>query len=83
MIGLAELMKTLRETGASDAVRTLLDRDPAARANLHVSDGGVLRGRTPPGHASTEITQVYTLLADRVADTEIRAARRKRDTGRR
>src|SRR6516165_9121536 len=35
------------------------------------------------GHASTETTQVYTLLADKVADTEIRAARRKRETRRR
>src|SRR6266566_455079 len=31
------------------------------------------------GHASTETTQVYTLLADQVADAEIRAARRRRD----
>jgi integrase/recombinase XerC/integrase/recombinase XerD len=30
------------------------------------------------GHASIETTQVYTLLADKVAYTEIRAARRKR-----
>jgi hypothetical protein len=30
------------------------------------------------GHASTETTQVYTLLADKVADAEIRAARRRR-----
>jgi integrase/recombinase XerD len=29
------------------------------------------------GHASTETTQVYALLADQVADTEIRAAGRK------
>ncbi len=35
------------------------------------------------GHASAEITQVYTLLADKVADAEIRAARRKRETRRR
>ena len=35
------------------------------------------------GHASTETTQVYTLLADTVADAEIRAARRKRETRRR
>ncbi|MEV0688525.1 tyrosine-type recombinase/integrase [Nocardia sp. NPDC050378] len=28
------------------------------------------------GHASTETTQIYTLLADKVADDEIRAARR-------
>jgi len=35
------------------------------------------------GHASTETTQVYTLLADKVADTEIRAARRKREMRRR
>ena len=34
------------------------------------------------GHASTETTQVYADLADRVADTEIRAARRRRDTSR-
>ena len=32
------------------------------------------------GHASTETTQIYTLLADKVADTEIRAASRKRET---
>ncbi|WP_280510533.1 hypothetical protein [Nocardia farcinica] len=31
------------------------------------------------GHASTETTQIYALLADQVADTEIRAARRRRD----
>ncbi|MCC3328231.1 tyrosine-type recombinase/integrase [Nocardia abscessus] len=30
------------------------------------------------GHASTETTQVYALLADKVADEEIRAARRRR-----
>jgi integrase/recombinase XerD len=41
------------------------------------------RQRGPLGHASTETTQVYTLLADKVADTEIRAARRKRETRRR
>ena len=35
------------------------------------------------GHASTETTQVYTLLANKVADTEIRAARRKREMRRR
>jgi site-specific recombinase XerD len=35
------------------------------------------------GHASTETTQVYTLLADKAADTEIRAARRKREARRR
>ena len=34
------------------------------------------------GHASTETTQVYALLADKVADTEIRAARRKREASR-
>lgn len=32
------------------------------------------------GHASTETTQLYALLADKVADDEIRAARRHRDT---
>jgi integrase len=30
------------------------------------------------GHASAETTQVYTLPADKVADAEIRAARRRR-----
>ena len=35
------------------------------------------------GRASTETTHVYTLLADKVADTEIRAARRKREARRR
>lgn len=39
--------------------------------------------RRRPGHSSTETTQVYTLLADQVADTEIRAARRKREARRR
>ena len=34
------------------------------------------------GHASTETTQVYTLLAEKVAHTEIRAARRKREASR-
>jgi integrase/recombinase XerD len=34
------------------------------------------------GHASTETTQIYTLLADKIADEEIRAARRRRDTRR-
>ena len=33
------------------------------------------------GHASTETTQAY-MLADKVADTEIRAARRKREASR-
>ncbi|WP_225878550.1 tyrosine-type recombinase/integrase [Spongiactinospora rosea] len=31
------------------------------------------------GHASAETTQLYALLDDKVADTEIRAARRRRD----
>ncbi|MGH3120949.1 MAG: tyrosine-type recombinase/integrase, partial [Streptosporangiaceae bacterium] len=31
------------------------------------------------GHASSETTQLYTLLDDKVADAEIRAARRRRD----
>ncbi|MGY5309963.1 tyrosine-type recombinase/integrase [Nocardia gipuzkoensis] len=34
------------------------------------------------GHASTETTQIYALLADQVADTEIRAVRRRRDARR-
>jgi integrase/recombinase XerD len=32
------------------------------------------------GHASTETTQIYALLADKIADDEIRAARRRRAT---
>ncbi|MGF0320885.1 tyrosine-type recombinase/integrase [Nocardia fluminea] len=35
------------------------------------------------GHASTETTQIYTLLADKVADNEIRSARRQGPVGRR
>ena len=31
------------------------------------------------GHASAETTQLYTLLANEVADAEVRAARRRRD----
>jgi integrase/recombinase XerD len=31
------------------------------------------------GHASTETTQLYTLLEHKVADAEIRVARRRRD----
>jgi integrase/recombinase XerD len=34
------------------------------------------------GRASTETTQAYALLADEIAGTEIRAARRKRETRR-
>jgi len=34
------------------------------------------------GHASTDTIQIYTLLAGKVADTEIRAGRRKRETRR-
>jgi integrase/recombinase XerD len=41
----------------------------------------VVRSRL--GHASAETTRVYTLLAGQVADAEIRAARRKRETARR
>jgi hypothetical protein len=36
-------------------------------------------GQSGGGCASTETTQLYTLLADEVADAEIRAARRRRD----
>jgi integrase/recombinase XerD len=34
------------------------------------------------GHASAETTRVYALLADEVADREVRAARRRRDSRR-
>ena len=36
----------------------------------------------PRRPASTETTQAYTLLADKVADTEIRATRRKGEASR-
>ncbi|MCX5064924.1 hypothetical protein OOJ91_03425 [Micromonospora lupini] len=55
---------------------------PAAPRPHHRSDQrrSVHRGRPPPPrHASTETTQLYTLLDDKVADAEIRAARRRRD----
>jgi len=32
------------------------------------------------GHASTETTQLYAMLDDKVADAEIRAARQRRDS---
>ena len=32
------------------------------------------------GHASTETTQAYAMLANKVADAEIRATRRRRDS---
>jgi integrase/recombinase XerC/integrase/recombinase XerD len=62
------------------------DRHPPAPPRArHRAESGVsievVRRRL--GHASTETTQVYTLLADKVADAEIRAARRKRETRRR
>jgi site-specific recombinase XerC len=50
-----------------------------AHATELISSGvsiAVVRRRL--GRASTETTQVYTELADQVADTEIRAARRRR-----
>jgi integrase/recombinase XerD len=34
------------------------------------------------GHASTDTTQLYALLDDKVADAEIRAARQRRDRAR-
>jgi integrase/recombinase XerD len=48
-------------------------------------DGGLNAGvsieavRRRLGHASTETTQLYALLDDKVVDAEIRAARRRRD----
>ncbi|TDP37657.1 tyrosine-type recombinase/integrase [Nocardia ignorata] len=33
------------------------------------------------GHASTETTQIYTSLADNIADDEIRGVRRRRSAG--
>jgi integrase/recombinase XerD len=61
-----------------------LDRVEDAHATELINSGvsiEVVRRRL--GHASTETTQVYTLLADKVADAEIRAARCERETGRR
>jgi hypothetical protein len=55
-------------------------RTPPSSFNSGVSIE-VVRRRL--GHASAETTQVYTLLADKVADTEIRAARREREMRRR
>jgi len=51
-----------------------------ARATELINNGVSIEvARCRLGHASAETTQVCTLLADQVADTEIRAARRKRD----
>lgn len=51
----------------------------AARVSSGVSVE-VVRRRL--GDASTETTQAYTLIADQVADAEIRAARRRRESRR-
>jgi hypothetical protein len=51
----------------------------SARPVAGVGGGGSLDGAAPVrrrlGHASTETTQLYALLDDKVADAEIRAAR--------
>ena len=46
----------------------------AHATELKVSGVSIEVVRRRLGHASTETTQVYALLADKVADTEIRAA---------
>ena len=53
------------------------------QCSLPVSGVSIEVVRRRLGHASTETTQVYTLLAGKVADSEIRAARRKREASRR
>ena len=62
--------------GVFDRVGTLLPTSFNSGVSIEV-----VRRRL--GHASTETTQVYALLADKVADAEIRAARRKREMRRR
>jgi len=47
-----------------------------------INNGVSIEVRRRLGHASTETTQVYTLLAGQVADAEIRAARRRRESRR-
>jgi integrase len=52
--------------------------DPTRHATELINSGvsiEVVRRRL--GHAFAETTQVYTLLADKVADAEIRAGRRR------
>ena len=52
-----------------------------ARATELINSGVSIEAvRRRIGHAATETTQIYAQLADQVADTEIRAARRKRDS---
>ncbi|MFF5212285.1 tyrosine-type recombinase/integrase [Streptosporangium sp. NPDC000396] len=52
-----------------------------ARATELVNAGVSIEAvRLRLGHASAKTTQVYALLADKIADDEIRSARRCRDT---
>jgi hypothetical protein len=63
---------SIRRAGLLSMVGTLLSTSFNSGVSIEV-----VRRRL--GHAST---QAYTLLADKVADTEIRAARRKREASR-
>ena len=62
---------SVRRAGLLSMVGTLLSTSFNSGVSIEV-----VRRRL--GHASAETTQVYTLLADKVADAEIRAARRRR-----
>ncbi|GAA4210921.1 hypothetical protein GCM10022252_79400 [Streptosporangium oxazolinicum] len=50
-----------------------------AHATELINAGVSIEGVRRLGHASTETTQLYALLDDKVTDAEIRAARRRRD----
>ncbi|MFI6739914.1 tyrosine-type recombinase/integrase [Nonomuraea sp. NPDC050451] len=80
----------VRIHGKGGSVRTVLldDRGYVALLKLYLtsarySAGPLFRASiNGRGHASTETTQLYALLEDKIADAEIRAARRRRDTTR-
>lgn len=64
------------QAGAGIGIHQLRHAHATELINAGVSIEAVRRRL---GHASTETTQLYTLLDDKVADAEIRAARRRRD----
>ncbi|GAA3845212.1 hypothetical protein GCM10022226_80480 [Sphaerisporangium flaviroseum] len=59
------------------ASRTIAARTSGGKASTPGVSIEAVRRRL--GHASTETTQLYALLDDKVADAEIRAARQRRD----